>query len=69
MKREIFRDNITVYRDDNDNVVLAVQDIPVRAGDEGDDHDPDDYDDPDEIIAVRTVAVDPDTLRELLADD
>lgn len=48
--------NITVYKDDSDHVILALQDIPIRAGEieEGYILGDENYD-PDEIVGYATV--------------
>ena len=54
-KRISLPGNITVYLDDNDNVMAAFQDFPIF-----------DEDDPSEIIGCETVAVEPKELMQII---
>lgn len=58
MKRILLPDNITVYKDDADHVILALQDIPIRAKDLEEYQPQDDDFDPEEIMGYSTIRVD-----------
>lgn len=54
-----FSNKVIVYKDDSDNAILTLQDLPIRAGDSEECRaNSDDNFDPDEIIGYVTVAAD-----------
>lgn len=56
MKRELYPDNITVYRDESGHVIAAFQDIPIYADDM--ENLLNDSSELPEIIGYSTVSVD-----------